>query len=821
MSAPLLIPHRAHFDFSALPQIRVMESFDHAGTAYTGVQNGLWQYDEHYWSERKGAWAGVTPMPAREVVGRLRLAGAAREMFTGAGFVEPLERIESGAPLVAQGETRYRLDFFGFGVPPGVVEARLYSCATGQIAANAGRGGQLGMVADGAYLLWARTYAGEPFETGFGLARIKDGEWSVLRVMVGNGAWSVAAGVCPSPGAALYAKSAAAPEAVVKPDNEAEFRLNFDPLARAVSASCELKKPLRSNDGQFVAPAGALLIGGIRAAASGPQTALWVLHVDGTARIIALQTDFTDGVCECAKTNHFASDIVQAPDGTLFVLTECALFRFDPDALSIYEALQGYPASSLTPEQFVISEGAVAEPGQPGGNCLRFPSAREMVHWTEDLTGRAKSERYFYNRIVRRVSGRDSLGPSTLWHGTNCAEMFLGRLMAVRGERAPTANDGDDAGGADVTGTLYLDWITGGQWQGFMGMKRDLKTTFWQRLRALGAALFVWGYAPGAPVGLDEIAHTTGAQAPEDAPQTVDQAPVASQSAAPGAGDKPLCAVADGVVLRDAAFPFFIRRATVCGVGEGARLLVTARAERDGIGPANRVIEITGSSTHVCSFWNEQITSFALSRAEFESLGGDASKLPAFYVWQPQSGRDGGGVWKAAETPPDTGFWLSTLAGNLTIYFRAQPDGALPYDPDLWSRLCFDILADGSTQGPFIEPTCEHAQCVLDKMPAGTKFRVMRREVPDAGKPVTAFQITDTSENRRLSDERDTYPCLWYRVDSDAARGDLSSYTHLAHYGRLIMPATAATAAIDVVVLVTPQSQPVAAAEMPKVSRRA
>ena len=815
--ADVRVPLLEHFDFSALADLRVMESFAFAGNVYAGVQRGIWFYDEFYWSERKGSWAGVLPMPARECVGNLRLVGATRETF--GTLNEPLDRLASGQALLARGEILYHL---GRDVPDSATNHRLYSCATGDLIASAGLGGVLGVVPDGSYLLWARTFGDELLDTGFGMARLRDGEWSALRVAVGNSAWSVAPGVCPSPGAALYAKAQGNNLVVVTPDNEADFRVAFDPLARCVSASCVLEHALRTRSGQFLVPEGSLLIGGLRASASGPQSALWVLHSDGTSRVLGLQTEFTDGVCECAKTNHHASDVVQAPDGSLFVLSECALFRFDPDAASVYEALQGYPAQSKTPAQWVLSQGAKPEAGDPGGNCLRFPRG-EMVHWTEDNTGREKSHEFFYNRIVRRVSGRDAIGPGTLWHGTNCAETFLGRFWAIRGERllselAPDASD--SATPASLTGTLYLDWIDGGEWHGYTGMKRDLNQTFWQRLRRLGNTLFLFGYAPGTTLPIDKDNHTDG-QPPLDATGQPIPAPTGvADVGAHAKMDAPTCAVADGVTLRDAVFPFFVRRATP----SFNSLFVAARGASEGVGPANRVVEITGARTHICSFWDEETGAFSMSRAAFESLGGDPAKLPAFLVWHARSGTNGGGVWKPALAAPTTGFWLQTFVDETSLRFQAKPSGELPYNPSTWNRLCFDVLGDGTVDGPFIEPTCDNAQCVFEQMPDGTKFRPFYRPVPDAANPATSLQVTDASLDNRLGAERDIYPTLFLRYDSTESTGDLSSYTHLAPFGRLVVPEDAAKTRIEGVVLVSPANQmphfPFLEEETPILSRR-
>ncbi|RYX82862.1 hypothetical protein EON83_17280 [bacterium] len=811
MSASIRVPFRAHFDFRALPQIRVLESFQFAGYAYAGVQNGLWQYDEHYWSERKGAFSGSFPMPARETVANLRLGGATRETI--GDLAEPVDRVASGSSLIAQGEIMYRYNFYDLGVPNGATEHRLYSCATGALVASAGFGGALGPVPDGSYMLWARTFAGDPFETGHGLARIKDGEWSALRVQVGAGAWTLAAGVIPSPGAALYRKTNNSDEVAITGDNDAAYRVPFDPLARSVSASEVLSQDIRKRDGTFFVNAGSQLLGGLRISASGPQTALWILHSDGTARVLGLQAEFTDGVCECAKTNHHASDVVQSPDGDLFVLTECALFKFNPDAASEYQALEGYPAQSLTPEDIMLSEGSSREAGHPGGNCLRFPKSNEMIHWTEDLTGREQGNELFYNRIVRRVSGRDVLGPGTLWHGTNCADTYLGRFWAIRGQRTPDVEN---------EGSLYLDWLDNGQWHGYSGMKRSMRTTFWQRLKSTRGVLFVFGFNPTEAVPIDDDNHA-GSLPPLEEGEEVDPTLTQPQGGAQSDSDTPVCAIADGLQLREASFPYFIRRATVVSDGN---LFVAARDGDEGIGPANRVVEIdteNGGSTRICSLWNESAKAFQMSRADFTALGGDVAKLPAFFAWMPMSGTNGGGKWKATAVLPTSGYWLETSSTSTLIKFSAKPGGTMPYDVAQFDLLCFEILSDGSIDtenGPDIEPTCTNAQCALDSLPDGTKFRVVQRPVHNSEAGVSAIQITDASNDKRLGFARDVGATLWARYDSTAPLNDLSSYTHLVNYGRLITLATEAKTSIEVVVLVKPTDAPLAAHELHHVSRR-
>ncbi|BCM88697.1 hypothetical protein IAD21_00539 [Abditibacteriota bacterium] len=793
MPAPIKVPYQAHFDFRALPSIRVMDSFSLGANAYAGVQNGVWLYDEWYWSERKGAWGGHDT-PARQAVSELTILGGSLETHDYGFGDEPLVRVASGATLKAIGSILY-------GAAEDVPSLfRLYSCATGTLTAQADAGGALGVVADGSYILWSRYVSGPVVHTPYGDCQRFEGEWSAVRVRVGAGAWSLMAPICPSPGAALYKKSNNSDEVALTTGNDSTYRVVFDPLARSVSSSCKLDQGVRKNDGTFLIPAGTFLLGGLRASRNGPQTALWVLHTDGTSVLRGLQTDLSDGRCECGKTNHNAVEVAQSPDGTLYVLSECALFRFDPDALFINEALVGFPANTLP------------EPGHPGGNCLRFPGgAGEMVHWTEafktDTSNPVSDGTAHYNRMVRRVSGRDVSGPSTLWHGTNCAEMYLGRFWAVR-------SDDDE--------TLYLDWLDNGRWHGYMGMSRDMTATFWQRLRAANGNLFLFGFNPGAALGPSAV-HTDGSPLVDEEGELLDTTQDALEGAHSNA-DTPVCAIADGLKLREATFPFFIRRATVTSDGN---LFLAARTGTTGIGPANRVVEIlteNGGRSVICSFWNDTDKAFEMSKADFQALGGDVSKIPSYWTWQAMSDTNAGGKWKPSATLPTTGYWLTTNSGGAVIQFLAH-GGVLPYDANLhWNLLCFSILSDGSIDtefGPEIKPTCTDADCALHAMPDGTKFRVVQLPAFNASDPVSAIQLTDPSDNKRLSSARDVAPTCWMRIDSTSPINDLTTFTHLINFGRLVPLPQNAIGSIEVVLLVAPADAPLKASELPILSRRA
>ncbi len=139
-----------------------------------------------------------------------------------------------------------------------------------------------------------------------------------------------------------------------------------------------------------------------------------------------------------------------------------------------------------------------------------------------------------------------------------------------------------------------------------------------------------------------------------------------------------------------------------------------------------------------------------------------------------------------------------------------------PYDPQLWGRICFG--GEGDNLEPQPSPT--NAQEALEMMPLGTRFRVLVREVPASDLPLWALQITDASQDERLTGDRELYPSLWVRFDGTTQRSDLSSYTHLLSYCTLEIAPRATRQNVDVVVLVTPRSQPLAAHELPLVMRR-
>lgn len=626
----MLLPTRPHFNFDALPQVRVAEAFARvegsATATYAGVQWGSWLRDEVIWDERYGRFlafnSGIFSF-FRGVPDGLTVVGGASEPFD---TTDALVRLTSGTPLVAKCGALYETEeIVG-------AEFRLYNAATGGALIlvvpqqNGNYRAAFGTLANGSYLLWARFKSevkigdpgpgGDPAVTGLSRDEMAWGEWSAIRVRVGTGAWSLTAGKDVSPGCPLYRKTGNA-DTVLTTSNEATYRCAFDPLARTVSASFVTTAPVRHADGTIDVPAGSQIIAGLRASPSGPQSAVWVLKADLTTRLLGLSDSFSNGFCECAKADHHASDLGQDGDGNLYLLSECSLFRYDPDGALIASRIPGHP---------------LATSGHPGGQCLRF-SKDALTFWTENLTDGVDDGAALYNRLVRRVSGRDERGPGTLWHGPNCSEIFLGRQFGVRASEVP-----DKKGLFSDTALGILDTLDGGRWAGNDGISRPLKTTFWQRLAKCGANLFVFGYNP-----------TT---------------------------NTPLCHVATVQKLAPYDFPFFVRRATRCDTGT-ERLLLCARPQAQGIGIARRVVEV-GALTDVdlglkvCSLWNDGLGAYILDRAAWEARGHSVVELPAFLTWAPLAGSNGGGVWQGVSVEPTSGYWLTRDVTPTQVRFFAH-----------------------------------------------------------------------------------------------------------------------------------------------------
>lgn len=734
---------RRHFDFSALDSIFVREAFarEESGTwrVYAGVQNGSWEFDEiRWWDERRGARRVEVPegiTPPRVVASELFLQTATLDTIAmdarGDNNLDPLLRVASSANLIAQASANYSSSSTKDYQVTKPYLWQLYSATTGELVAEAGVSGVLGPVPNGSYVLWAKCQTSYPDWGAY------DGEWSAIKVRVGSGNWTWNTGIYPGPGSPLYSKIGTG-ELVIGDTNALDFVHAFDPLARIVSASCVVHTDIRTANGQIDIPAGSQLIAGVRASRGGPQTAVWLLRENHTARLICADRTYSDGACECAKTNHFTSDTVQGLDGNLYVLSECDLAVYNPDASDVFSRFQEFPLETY---------------GQPGGQSLRFANDG-LSFWSENLPQRAVvtgDGRNFYNQQVYRVGNTNFGGIGSRWHGTNCAEVFRGKLFSTRQDKSEE----------DEEATQTIDSITSGRWDRDSVLSQSGYDRTWQRLRRCGEDLYLFGYKT-----LGEV-------------------------------DYPTLHIAHETSFAEAKFDFFIRKATECRYDGGdERLLVAARASADGIGITNQVIEFIDMSSKLCSFWNEGLGGFVFDLSQFEALGGDADKLPSYLKWKPQIGSNAGGVWVATATIPVSGEYLTLSVVEDEIRYI----GTLPYDPDFWGVLCMFIDSNGDVTFE-INPSCTNAKCVFDELPAGTKWRHLRLEVPSVLDPLWTLQISDVNEDRKLQFERDNYPILWLRTDSNQPFENLSSYTQLAAFGREIYLKQPASKWLDAAVI--------------------
>ncbi len=403
---------------------------------------------------------------------------------------------------------------------------------------------------------------------------------------------------------------------------------------------------MRHADGTFGVPAGSFLIAGMRASINGPQTALWLIHTDGTARLLGLSENLSNGKCECGKSDHHASDIWQDSDGTVWVLSECSLHRYDPDESRPGLALPGVP---------------VQTGGEPGGQCLRRYEGA-LCYTTELLVAAPKTPGfgpYFYDYFLRRTATKIETGPGAQWHGPNNSELYGGLLWSTRA----TAADLDDPETLTVLDTLQGNrWSQGGGENG--GIQRPAKTHRFRQLRRRGPQLFVFGYAPG--IALETPSEFS---AFDDVPQNF---------------------VIDNGKFWPIAFPYFVRRVTR-SIDEAGNetLLCIASGAGEGNGGAGgsvmlRVIELPQSENgnprggvKICAFWNEELQEFRASAAAFAAAGGDESKLPPFYNWQPREGYNGGGVWIAAAAALTDGYYLERDLSNAALirYVPHAPSG--------------------------------------------------------------------------------------------------------------------------------------------------
>ncbi len=497
--------------------LRLLEAFYAFGALHIGVQRTAWEEDERCWdSDEQGRWRG--PAPLRTVVANLRL--------TSVPFVLQGDDLVATPGAGGDLEARWEYAYVETGLGAGEVAYILQNAATGAsvetgvLPARVSTPGSLLLpeLANGSYLLWMRLQGMQTglrlppdysAVTGYNASNLpfrfrytegeqekywdweynvgqlpadpahpfyesrrvlleanaqkdrpewaefivddtpRGGEWSALKIHVGAGSWS-AGSITPAPGMAMATVA-----------GNVETPVRFDPVARCVSAWTQLVD-------------GTHLIAGTRASRSGIDTALWELHEGGTSTLLGLNVDLSTGWCECAKANHSATDILEKQDGSIYVLSHCALFEYRPGAPSVRDRLAGMPQSSG---------------GHPGGQCLREESG--VLYWMCESFG-ATGQDQFYNTQKSLTGATTGSGKGTVFHGANAVEKFLGKRWGIR-----------QRGAFDDPDTRqHIAYFDGLEWSEYSWLSRPATEYRLQRLRAVSGRLIAFGYHPTLKTGL-------------------------------------------------------------------------------------------------------------------------------------------------------------------------------------------------------------------------------------------------------------------------------------------------------------------------------
>jgi hypothetical protein len=271
-----------------------------------------------------------------------------------------------------------------------------------------------------------------------------DGEWSFIKVRIGDGtgtqSWSVAPDVSPNPGWALD-----------RDDTESGGPLTltpipFDPMVRSVTS--------------FAQTAQGVLVGGARATDTGPVMYLSRLHADGTATLLGIDLNPSTGMCECAKADHSVSRILELEDGTILVLSKCSLHRYDLEATSIATALPGVPAVT---------------DGQPGGQCI-IEVAQKTYHLTEYFGGDNSNSLHFYNTLLVQEGRNRVTRAGTVFHGPSSMTKAWGLPYGVTQDKSFHTPDAKQR----------ITWWTGSRWSLDSGAVYEARTHNWQHMETGG-----------------------------------------------------------------------------------------------------------------------------------------------------------------------------------------------------------------------------------------------------------------------------------------------------------------------------------------------
>jgi hypothetical protein len=264
-----------------------------------------------------------------------------------------------------------------------------------------------------------------------------DGEWSALKIQVGEGVWDWDQQYQTSVGPVLKR---------INEDDLSDFTfINFDPMARSISASIYVDRDITDRNSNVIVEEGSYVFGGNRSTRSGPVMAIWVMRKPenpGDLPVIdLLGTDLnpSTGACECALLDHSTTSFKINEAGELYILSKCSLHVLDSNQTTIDKRLPGIPENSN---------------GNPGGQALNIIGDR--IYFFSEYFGQfgTQSSVHFYNFLVDQVGDKRTTGDGTVFHGPNCAESWMNKLWGIY----------QDKPSSDITAKQYLAFYSGKTW---------------------------------------------------------------------------------------------------------------------------------------------------------------------------------------------------------------------------------------------------------------------------------------------------------------------------------------------------------------------
>jgi hypothetical protein len=598
----------------------------------------------------------------------------------------------------------------------------------------------------------------------------ESGPYSVVRIVVGAGAFSVAPTFQPFPGEVL--------ERVDTPTTRTPVAV--DPCALSITAYDRMSAEAAGGEGGRIA--------GTIASRSGVLTACWRFNDDESTELIGVNERNYRPVCE-ASLYPFVSDILEVNpgDGTPnleLVLTYSHLHRYDAAASAVTSALPAFP---------------LATDGHPGGRCLRVVG-NELSWFTENFgashsageTADGITFGQFYNTL--RTLGQSGLGSRNgcAFHGHNCADVAWGQLYGIA----------QDKPFGDSTARRWIAYQSNKRWVASDIEPFSAASHTWQRVRAFqlgGTKLIVTGKETvgenaiwGVADGTEFIEYALSFRARR-----------IHRATFPDGGE---CLYIVGRFVRNGVVDAYW---STIAIGSGYCV-------------GDNCFGGPGSLTRdVCFNWDSGSSAYVTPRATAEAAGIIVANLKPYLWWEVDADYAGGGVWLQMPSAPTDGRAYLTRQSSVDAISYVLT-GTPPQPTDVWCGFCVTVHDDGSAGSAALLPVpcCENAACV--PLPPGWGYDVRSYIVSPGETPVNAIQVNDASDIvpasrlRKLRNLARFYPILWARCDSSAPLNDLTTYTQRIEFDRIQTLSVEARERVDVVVLIAPSARPCDCTEIQK-----